>query len=651
MLVSFLRKNRRWLLLPLDCALLSLAFYFAWVLRFDSFFPSQWSLFPGWKEYSILLSLHLFGAIISFSVVGIYRNLWAYASLHDIYQIAKAILFTALLSVATNWLYNRMENFPRSILVFQYVLLFLFLGFRSFSWRMVRELSLFSAKKKGKLTLLIGTGLESNYLMHELKTKSLRYIPRAFIDPDAKHSKAFIYGLPVLEGVEKLDEALNNYAIEQVILTTKLEQAQLRYVYHTCESKGISCKTLPSLTDILERPQDTSIGHALREIQLEDLLGRDAVYLQSDDVRKALEKQTILITGAGGSIGRELCQQLIASRPAALVLLDSAENALYQIDHELRNSKSRTPLPRIASFVGSICDECVLQKIFYQNDIQTVFHCAAYKHVPLMELNPEQAIHNNVVGTVRLAQAANKAGVERFVMLSTDKAVNPANAMGASKRIAELYVQNLARSSDTCFISVRFGNVLGSQGSVVPLFTKQIEEGGPITITHPEITRYFMTIPEAVGLVVQAGVMGRGGEIFILDMGEAVKIEELAEDMIRFAGLQPHKDIRIQYTGLRPGEKLFEELLLEEEKKETTHHKKIYVAMGRNLSLETLTQQIENLSQILWQSDRNGLDMAISSIIPEYRPAHRFPEKSEEKSAVLRKKLVHKGLEKPSKET
>ena len=635
MLASFLRTNRRWLLLPLDCALLSLAFYFAWALRFDSLFPSQWSSFPGWKGYSILLSLHLFGAFIAFSLIGIYRNLWAYASLHDIYQITKVTLFTALLGVATSWLYNRMENFPRSTLVFQYVLFFLFLGFRSFSWRIVRELRLFSAKKKGKLTLLIGTGLASNYLMRELKNNDLDYIPRALIDPDSKHTKAFIDGVPVLEDIEKLNEILENYNIEQVILTAKLEKSQLRFVYHACESRGISCKTLPSLTDILERPQDTSIGQALREIQLEDLLGRDAVHLQDSDIRNALEKQTILVTGAGGSIGRELCRQLIAYRPAALILLELAENALYQIDYELRNSRSTAPLPRIASFVGSICDERVLQKIFYQNDIQTVFHCAAYKHVPLMELNPEQAIRNNIVGTVSLAQAAHRAGVERFVMLSTDKAVNPANIMGASKRIAELYVQNLARSSDTRFISVRFGNVLGSQGSVVPLFTKQIEAGGPVTITHPEITRYFMTIPEAVGLVIQAGVMGRGGEIFILDMGEAVKIKELAEDMIRFAGLQPYKDIRIQYTGLRPGEKLFEELLLEEEKKEATRHKKIYVAMGRNLNLATLKEQIENLSKNLEQSDRNTLDTAISSIIPEYRPAHRFDGKPEEKSAVL----------------
>ena len=632
MLLSLLHKNRRYLLLPLDCILLSLAFYFAWSLRFDSFYPSQWKSFPGWEAYLTLLALHLLGAAIVFFIVGIYRNRWAYASLHDIYQITKVTLFTALLSIATSWLYNRMENFPRSIFIFEYILFFVFLGFRSFSWRLVREMSLFNFRNKGKATLLVGAYQASSYLIRELKNENIGYIPKVFICPDSKDTKTFMHGLPVFNDVEQFEQAVESYNIKQVILTAKLDKAHVRFIYHACEKMGINCKTLPSLADILKRSQDTSINQILRSIQLEDLLGREPVQLYSSHIRRALEKQTLLITGAGGSIGRELCRQLIAYRPAALILLDIAESALYEIDHELRNSKSDVPLPRIASFVGSICDEALLQRLFLQNDIQNVFHCAAYKHVPLMELNPEQAIHNNLIGTVHLAQNARNAGVERFIMLSTDKAVNPANVMGASKRIAELYIQNLARSSDTRFISVRFGNVLGSQGSVVPLFTKQIQGGGPVTVTHPEITRYFMTIGEAAGLVIQAGLLGRGGEIFILDMGEAVKIKELAEDMIRFAGLQPHEDIRIQYTGLRPGEKLFEELLLEEEKRESTQHKKIYVAMGRNLSLKTLTQQIEALPEILEQGDRSTLDAAISSMIPEYRPAHRASLKTEEKS-------------------
>ena len=370
-------------------------------------------------------------------------------------------------------------------------------------------------------------------------------------------------------------------------------------------------------------------------MKLEELLERKAVQLKTDDIKNVIANKSILVTGAGGSIGSELCRQLIPYGPASLMLLELSENALYKIDYELRNNVLFESKVSLASLVGNICDEFLLEKIFHENDIQIILHCAAYKHVPLMELNYDQVIYNNLIGTVRLAQAACRGGVERFVMLSTDKAVNPASVMGASKRIAEIYLQNLARSSDTSFMTVRFGNVLGSQGSVIPLFAKQIDMGGPVTVTHPEITRYFMTISEAVGLVIQAGIMGKGGEIFILEMGEAIKIRELAENMIRYTGLRPYQDIMIQYTGLRPGEKLFEELILDEEGKKASSHEKIYISTGINLSLDLLNKQIEKLEKMIGKCDRNSLDLAISEIIPEYRPSHRFYSKTDYNDLVL----------------
>jgi FlaA1/EpsC-like NDP-sugar epimerase len=322
---------------------------------------------------------------------------------------------------------------------------------------------------------------------------------------------------------------------------------------------------------------------------------------------------------------------LIQYQPAAMILMELAETPLYEVDYVLRNMGEGTKGTSIVSVIGDVRNAETLKQLFRNYDIQVVFHCAAYKHVPMMELNPGEAVLNNVLGTVQVANASRDAGVERFVMISTDKAVNPVNIMGATKRVAELYIQNLARTTDTHYITVRFGNVLGSNGSVIPLFQKQISEGGPVTVTHPEIIRYFMTIPEAAGLVVQAGVMGMEGEIFILDMGEPVKIKDLAEDVIRFAGLVPYKDIEIRYIGLRPGEKLFEELLLDGEGIQPTRHKKIHIALARNINLKTLIAQIERLCHAARANDRTNMDAVMAEILPEYRPVYTLssPERKE----------------------
>ncbi len=498
--------------------------------------------------------------------------------------------------------------------------MFLLLSFRCFRWRFVRDIILFRTFRTGKRTLLIGAGLAGGRLVREIRMGTdYQMNPVGYLDSNPAKMGGTLEGLPVIGKLSDLDARLEELDVEEVIITEKLSGSIVRTIYRSCEARGISCKTLPPLRELLSRPH---IGNSLRNISLEELLGRDVVNLETEDIRSALHGKTILVTGAGGSIGSEVCRQLIQYQPSAMVLMEVAETPLYEIDYELRNTDGGRKNTRIVSVIGDIRDEDTVQQLFSDYDIQVVFHCAAYKHVPMMELNPGEAVLNNVLGTVRVANASRDAGVERFVMISTDKAVNPVNIMGATKRAAELYIQNLARTPDTKYITVRFGNVLGSNGSVIPLFQKQIAEGGPVTVTHPDIIRYFMTIPEAAGLVVQAGVMGQEGEIFILDMGEPVKIKDLAEDVIRFAGLVPHKDVEIRYIGLRPGEKLFEELLLDGEGIQPTRHKKIHIAMSRNVNLSTLQSQIARLGQAARNGDRPAMDSIMAAILPEYRPVY-----------------------------
>jgi len=420
--------------------------------------------------------------------------------------------------------------------------------------------------------------------------------------------------LPVYHSKE-LSLAIQKHSIRKIYITDPVAGQSKRRLQRELARQGVACKILPDLKELLES--------SLSAPPLEDLLKRPQVILRDEAVEALVRDRTVLITGAGGSIGAEIVRQLASLDASALVLVDAAETALVEIDRELRES-TRAP-ERLASVVGDIRDRAFLSRLFQDFDIQIVFHCAAYKHVPMMELNPGQAVQNNVIGTVQLANAARDAGVERFVMISTDKAVNPVNVMGATKRIAELYIQNLARTCDTRFITVRFGNVLGSQGSVIPLFNRQIDAGGPVTVTHPDIIRYFMTIPEAASLVLQAGAMGKEGEIFILDMGEPLRIKDLAEDLIRLRGLEPHRDIEIRYIGLRPGEKLFEELFQHDEAEQPTHHPRIRVASSRFLSLGTLIAQIQELESAARSYQRQAIDEIMSRILPEYRPARSEP--------------------------
>lgn len=621
-ILSFKWKlNRRYLVLPLDMLFAMVSFYVAGILRFDSFFPTEWDAFPGIENYLKILTLLIFTKAAVFVFMGLYRQIWAYASTHDMLLILKTAVLSSLLGTTVLLFYNRLEGISRSVMILDGVLLFLLLSMRSFSWRIFRDMYYLRRSRHGKRTLFIGAGEAANRLVSELRSSPVYHIlPVGFLDDNTSKIGANIQGLPIMGSIDDMDGILTHMKIESVIIATKLPGSRIRKLYRSCEDRGISCKTLPPLREILGKPK---IGESLRDISLEDLLGRDVVRLETEGIRKTLEGKTILITGAGGSIGSEVCRQLLSYYPAAMILLDCAETPLYEIDYELRDTKvNGQPLPRIVSVIGDVRRPDILKDLFQSYDIHTVFHCAAYKHVPMMELHPEEAVLNNVIGAWNTANAARDAGVDRFVMISTDKAVNPVNIMGATKRIAEIYIQNLAKLTDTKFITVRFGNVLGSNGSVIPLFKKQIAAGGPVTITHPEIIRYFMTIAEAAGLVIQAGVMGKGGEIFLLDMGEPVKIKDLAEDIVRFAGLVPHQDVEFRYIGLRPGEKLFEELLQADEGIEPTRHDKIYVATSRNMNLNTLVSKIKDLEQAALNHSHSEVTSIISSILPEYRSAN-----------------------------
>lgn len=636
---SWLAVHRRYFVLPVDAVLALASFYVANALRFDQFDPALWQAFPGYAELFRMAGIFIGCQLLFFIAVGLYRSLWSYASIHDLVQILKGVAFGTLAGIFALFLYNRLEGVSRSALALNGVLLFLFVSFRSFSWRIVRDLMIAPAGRHGRRTILVGAGLAAVRLLRELRNdENAEYNPLGLVDDDLSKRGGLLQGLPILGRIDDLPRLLRQLNAEAVILTEKLSPAEVRSIHRACEEADVQARTLPPLRDMLKRPR---IGASLRELTVEDLLGRDVVDLGTTEIQSALRGKTILVTGAGGSIGSEVCRRLWQCEPAALLLVDQAETPLYEIDYELRNVETGATRPRVVSIIGDIRDEQSLKRIFGGFEVQVVFHCAAYKHVPMMELNPSEAIFNNVIGTVRLAEAARDAGVDRFVMISTDKAVNPVNIMGATKRIAELYIQNLARATDTCYITVRFGNVLGSSGSVIPLFSRQIAQGGPVTVTHPDIIRYFMTIPEAAGLVIQAGAMGKGGEIFILDMGEPVKIKDLAEDMIRFAGLVPHKDIEIRYIGLRPGEKLFEELLLDGEGIQPTHHKKIHIAMARNFNLSELRRKIEELGRAASRGERTEIDVHIASLAPEYRPVYTLGAQGVDESALENKMVEH----------
>jgi FlaA1/EpsC-like NDP-sugar epimerase len=613
-----------------DIFLLTGSLFLSYLIRFDFHLTQPYSLLL----YQILPFV-LILKMVCFYFFDLYRGMWRYTSTADLLNIIKASSVSTLIIICLI-LFSpfRFIGFPRSVFIMDWCFTILLISGYRLCIRLYFErinndknsfiptrqvLALFFKKMvETKRLLVIGAGNGGEKIYREICDNArLQYTVVGFLDDDLAKIGKKIHGIPVLgqiSDIKKMAKKLN--ADEALIAIPSASSKQMRKILTHCKESGIKFKTIPGIGELINGQVTVN---AIREVDYCDLLGREVVKLDEDKIGAYLQGQCIIVTGAGGSIGSELCRQICRFRPDRLVLYERAESPLYEIDHELKqNFDTVNTIPLLAD----IQDKKQLEKTFEAYSPHTVFHTAAYKHVPMLEMQPWKAVDNNVQGTANLIEITNKFDVERFVFVSTDKAVRPGNVMGASKRIAEMLIQNQngCGLSHTKFMTVRFGNVVGSVGSVIPLFKKQIKRGGPVTVTHPDVTRYFMTIPEACQLILQAVTMGRGGEIFLFDMGTPIKIDDMARDLIRLSGLEPEEDIKIEYIGLRPGEKLYEELIIEGEGVVPTVHEKIMVLKGRDCNLPILNGKIDDLIQISMTQEANKIKAKLKEIVPEYRP-------------------------------
>jgi FlaA1/EpsC-like NDP-sugar epimerase len=544
---------------------------------------------------------------------GLYRGLWRFASLPDLWNIARASLLGALAVALTLFLFNRLSGVPRSVLVLYPIGLLLLLGAPRMLYRYWKD-SRSDAERQmpSQRVLVLGAGRAGETLLRDIKRAST-YGAVGFLDDNRSLRGAKVHDVPVLGSLEDLPRVAREVAAESLLIAMpSATNQQMQRVVELCERTGLPFRTVPRLQDVIE---GRSGFNELKEVAIEDLLGREPVSLDWTAIRTGLAGRRVLVTGGGGSIGSELCRQVARLGIESLTVLEQSEFNLYRIEQELRRE---FPDLLLQTMLGDCGDSATAERVMVVARPQAIFHAAAYKHVPLLEGQVREAMRNNVLTTQTMALAADRHRVDTFVLISSDKAVNPANVMGASKRAAEIFCQNFGQHSGTRFITVRFGNVLDSAGSVVPLFREQIRAGGPVTVTHPEITRYFMTIPEACQLILQAAVLGRGSEIYALDMGEPVRIRYLAEQMILLAGKVPDRDIAIVYTGLRPGEKLFEELFHEQESYESTVHRKIFLASSREVAWSELNAVLRHVAQAVTQYDEPELLRCLRQLVPEY---------------------------------
>jgi len=569
-----LRNPKFYVMLFFDAGLFILALWAAYLFRFEFVFTQHYA----WQLRHLLLWIVPLKLFI-FYVFGLYRGMWRYTSVRDFWKLAQACFVATLLMMSIILVFFRFEGFSRSVFILDGGLTFLLAGglrmaIRTYfvSQDRVKEPDASLRPRHLRRVVIIGAGAAGEKILREiLENYQLHYDVFGFVDDDHSKLGRTIHGVPVLGSVEKLPAIVEKENIEEVLLAIPSAGGeQMRRVVGICKDCAVPYKTMPGIGEIIDGRVSVK---TLRDVRYEDLLGRRPVELDATGIRSYLDGKTVLITGCGGSIGSELCRQVVKYQPGALVLVDVSEANLFHIQMELQHE---TCFQKGHAILGHIQDRPLMTSVFEKFRPEVVFHAAAYKHVPLLEKNPWEAVTNNILGSRVVMELAVEHGVDRFVLVSTDKAVRPANVMGASKRVTELLLQSFQGNS-TKFMAVRFGNVVGSSGSVVPLFRRQIEQGGPVTVTHPEVNRYFMTIPEAAQMIMQAGAMGEGGEIFILRMGTPVKIADMARDLIRLSGKEPDRDIRIVFTGLREGEKLYEELITVGEGIVPTGHEKIMV--------------------------------------------------------------------------
>lgn len=607
--------KRRLIVFLCDTLLITLALCLAFLLRFDfTIPPQQLDLF-----WQCLLVVMIVKPLV-FVVTGFYNSLWRYASVQDAVEILKGVTLASVLAVSAVFFLRQFTPIPRSIFVLDWILLFSLLAASRLLWRIWRETHVISRKGDGPRTLIVGAGEAGSMLLKEIRRQPhAAYSVCGFVDDDPEKKGMKLHGIPVLGSAKQLKTLIIGNEIEEVIIAMPSADGKtLRDIMDSCKNANVTFKTLPSIGELIDGTLTIS---QIKNVEIEDLLGREPVVLDRELIGGYLSGKRVLVSGAGGSIGSEICRQVAQFGPEKLILLDQAETPLYEIEKELI---ARFPEVRILPLVADVRDRDKIMLAFEEFAPEVVFHAAAYKHVPMMEYNPTQAVLNNVFGSRNIADAAHQFKSRNLVMVSTDKAVNPTNVMGATKRAAEIYIQALSRASSTRFTTVRFGNVLGSNGSVIPLFKEQIAKGGPVTVTDKRVIRYFMTIPEASQLVLQAGSMGSGSEILVLDMGDPVRIIDLAEELIRLSGLTPYEDIDIVVTGLRPGEKLFEELLIDGEGVLPTAHKKIKVLAPVHIDLQPVRDELDVLYEAARSNSVHELMESLKQLVPEFKPTYSF---------------------------
>ena len=613
-------RYRRSILIFIDLFIIVFSFFGAFLLRFDFTLPGDYSSF-----YLVWLPIFIVLKLSIFYFFGLYKVIWRFTSIWELLKIVKAVTFGSVTIILCLWFSSGFDGFPRSILLLDYMLTIFATSLSRISVRIYfthfYNRPLLSQESLKKKLLLIGAGRTGSKIAREIiDTPASPYSIAGFIDDDPSKKNALLHGYQVLGTVADLVNIRVKF--DEILITAPTASGeQIRRIIKLCKSTGKNYKIVPSLTELLDKEVSLS---AIRDVSYVDLLGREEVRLDKNSIENLLKGKRVLITGAGGSIGSELVRQCLIYNPAELICIDNSEENLFNISSEMEQIKTRAV---IKSILGDILEKKHMEKIINEMRPQIIFHAAAYKHVPIQELHPWAAVKTNVGGTMNLINLADKYRVEKFVLVSTDKAVNPVNVMGATKRLAEKLIQSINIDSKTEFSAVRFGNVIGSSGSAIPTFQKQINSGGPVTITHPEMTRYFMSIQEAAQLILQAGAYGKKGKIFLLEMGKPIKILQLARDLIRLSGLEPDTDISIVFTGLRPGEKLYEELQSLDEKVISSEHKKIMILDDSNheMSWDALKNTIEDLLNIAENLDSDEIQSKLSQLLPDYKPSSFIP--------------------------
>lgn len=619
------RIRRKTLLVVCDIVTIVLSHLLAFWLAYDMQVANISA--AEWQAFGCLLLVDGAVSLVAFVLLHLYHGIWTFASVRELANTLIAAVLIAWMQIGASLVLNGFGVISAYLSPVFYILQFFLLitgvGGVRFAYRMLRYMrSLQSGhgRTDNKTVMVVGAGAAGAAIIRELQTSTkVHYRIACVIDDNPYKWGSYIHGCKIEGGRDHIAELAARYKVQEIMVAMPgVNRREVSVILNICKDTGCKLKTLPGIYQMING--DVGVSQ-LRPVEVEDLLGRDPIRVDIEGILGYVENQVVLVTGGGGSIGSELCRQIAAHHPRQLIIFDVYENNAYDIQQELRRTY---PDLNLEVLIGSVANTDRIRSVFATYHPDIVYHAAAHKHVPLMEDSPNEAIKNNVFGTYNTAKAAGEHGTRRFVLISTDKAVNPTNIMGASKRLCEMIVQMMNNRYDTEFVAVRFGNVLGSNGSVIPLFRKQIEQGGPVTVTHPDIIRYFMTIPEAVSLVLQAGAYAKGGEIFVLDMGQPVKIADLARNLILLSGYKPDVDIRIEYTGLRPGEKLFEEMLMDEEGMSETENKLIFIGQPLRFDEQELEEGLRQLKQAAY-AETDNIREIVAGLVPTYHPKSKEP--------------------------